>query len=195
MLKKEQIWREILQAAFGAGVFNFTQKDLASRLGVSLSTVNHALSLPRSVGAVKVAGRGFGVTDKEKFLLLWASHRRMRRDIVYAAFAAGSAMAREGMMPPQVIYGAYSGYRKKYGTAPADYDVVYVYAEAAGLAEVKKRFPPQVGAPNLFVLRADDRLATFGDVTPPVQLFADLWNLPEWYAADFLRELKAKFKI
>lgn len=155
MLKKELIWREILDKIFSEGIFTFTQKGLSEKIRCSLSTVNHALRLPREVGAIKVSGRNFQVVDKEKFLLLWASHRRLNREVVYKTNAEGGVQTLEGLMPPQIIYGAYSAFAKKYQPAPADYDTIYIYADPEGLAEIKTRFPPRKGPANLIVLKAD----------------------------------------
>ncbi len=195
MLKKEIIWREILNKCFAEGILRFTQKELASGLKVSLSTVNNALALPRASGAIEVGGRNFRVRDKEKFLLLWASHRRLLKEIIYQTRVDARALDIEGLAPPGIVYGAYSAFVKKYTIAPADYDAVYIYATGAILAELKKRFPAKKGSPNLFVLKADPLLKNYGATTPDVQTFADLWNLPQWYAKDFLKELRVKLGL
>ena len=93
-------------------------------------------------------------------------------------------------MLPAAIYGAYSAFVKKYQEAPADYDKVYVYFTEEKIDEIKNRFPPQKGYINLIVLNTDPWLESFGKITPDCQTFADLWNLPEWYAKDFLDSLK-----
>jgi len=95
-------------------------------------------------------------------------------------------------MPPNVIFAAYTAFLKKYKQAPADYDKVYVYIEEKNLKEIKNRFPPQKGYQNLIVLKSDPWLKNFGKLTPDCQTFVDLWNLPEWYAKDFLNALKEK---
>lgn len=195
MFKKELIWREILDQCFSKGVLTFTQKELAGRLGVSLSTVYNALSLPRASEAVEVTGRDFRIKDKEKFLLLWASHRRLDKDIVYQTHVQGHPQGIEGLMPPNIVFGAFSAYTKKYKIASADYDAVYVYAEPEVSAEIKSRFPPIKGELNLTVLKADPFLKNYSGITPPVQTFADLWNLPQWYAKDFLNDLRGKLGL
>ena len=193
--KKEIIWREILDRCFTDGKLLFTQKDLAGKLHVSLSTVHNALTLPRASGAIVVAGRNFRVQDKEKFLLLWASHRRLQKDILYTTHVDGNMHTHEGNMPPSVMFGAYSAYRLRHGTIPAEYDVVYVYGDHAYLPDIKKRFPHVKGAPNFFFLEADPRLALYNGTTPDVQTFADLWNCPQWYAKDFLDALRKKLHL
>ena len=192
MSKKEQIWREILQKAITHRQFEFTQKDIADNLKVSLSTVFNALKVLRAQGAVKVDGRNFLVVDIEKLLYIWATQRKMEKYIIYRAAVSASAKEIEGAMPAGAIFGAYSAYSQKYNNAPADYGKVYVYADAPVLAEIKKRFPRRTGEPNLFVLKSDRRLKAFGLIAPESQIFCDLWNLKDWYAKDFLKSLKER---
>lgn len=171
--------------------FEFTQKELTQKYGFSLSTVFNALRIPRNINAVE-GKRGFRIRDIEKFLSLWATFRNLKKDIVYQINVSKLVREIEGEMLPSTIFAAYSAFLKKYKFAPADYDKVYVYVEEKSLAEIKKRFPPQKGYQNLIVLRADPWLKNFGYLTPDCQTFVDLWNLPEWYAKDFLNALKEK---
>ena len=195
MTKKEIIWREILHQTITNKKIAFTQKGLARDFGFSLSTVFNALKIPRQIGAIKVTGRNFKMADAEKFLYLWATVRNLEKEIVYQTNADASPKEIEGAMPPGVIFACHSAYSQKYGEMPADYDKVYIYATSAQLAEIKKRFPFKNGYVNLIALRADSVLEKFGDTTPDVQTFADLWNLREWYAKEFLNALKQKLFI
>ncbi len=197
MLKKEQIWREILNDCFQKKQYVFTQKELAGRLGFSLSTVNNAMALPKRAGAIEITGRNFRVRDREKFLLLWASNRKLENDIIYQTkVSVNSPLDIEGLMPPGVIYGAFSAFVRQYRLTPADYADVYVYADENFLPEIIKRFPlASSDFPNLAILAADPRLKVFGQLTPPVQTFVDLWNLRQWYARDFLESLKGQLGI
>ncbi len=192
MSKKEQIWRYILQKAIVDRRFDFTQKEIADDMKVSLSTVFNALKIPRAQGAVKIGGRGFSLVDAEKLLYLWATQRNFEKEIIYKTNIAAGAKEIEGNMPAGAVFGACSAYAQKYGQSPADYDKVYVYADAKNLEEIKKRFPKQKGNYNLFVLKSDPRLADFGAIAPESQIFCDLWNLRDWYAKDFLNVLKEK---
>ena len=191
MTKKEILWREILFQTTENKKFEFTQKELAKKYGFSLSTVFNALKIPRSASAVE-GKRGFRVRDIEKFLYLWATFRKIKKDIIYQTSVKKGVIAIEGEMPPNVIFGVFSAFVKKYKTAPADYDKVYVYSTESEIEEIKKRFPSQKGYQNLIVLKADPWLKNFGQITPDCQTFVDLWNLPEWYAKDFLNALKEK---
>src|SRR5207302_5382046 len=118
----EIIYREILHLYFTEKTREFTQKALARRLDCSVSTVFHALEIPRRTGAIKVTGRNFALIDAERLLVFWATRRRLNRETLFQTHAEGSAAVREGLMPPDVIFGAYSAYRLRYGTAPADYE-------------------------------------------------------------------------
>lgn len=191
MTKKEIIWREILFQASENKKIEFTQKELAQKYGFSLSTVFNALKIPRSVGALE-GKRGLKVKDIEKFLHLWATFRKIKKDIIYQTNVSKSVREIEGEMPPSVIFASYSAFLKKYKEAPADYDKVYVYSSEDRIEEIKNRFPSQKGYVNLIVLKADPWLKNFGGLTADCQTFADLWNFPEWYAKDFLNALKEK---
>ena len=192
MRKKELIWREILFQAVEKKNFDFTQKDLAEKFGFSLSTVFNALKIPRASGAIKVAGRNFSVVDAEKFLYIWATQRNIAKEIIYETYVSEPAQKIEGMMPPEIIFGAYSAYIVKHKDAPADYAKVYVYAEEEELEKMQKRFPKSKGEANLFVLKADPLLSQYGNITPDVQIFVDFWNMKDWYAKDFSNALKNK---
>lgn len=190
MTKKEIIWRYILYEAFNKSAKIFTQKELASRFFVSTSTVFNALKIPRKLGAIEVTGRFFKMRDPEKLLLIWATQRNLRQDIIYSTYVDMPVQAVEGSMPPDAIFGAFSAYRFAYHDAPADYSAVYVYSD--NLEEIKKRFPKQKGHSNLFILKPDRHLSLFGKTTPDVQTYADLWNINEWYAKDYLNALRSK---
>ncbi|OGY79645.1 MAG: hypothetical protein A3B74_02635 [Candidatus Kerfeldbacteria bacterium RIFCSPHIGHO2_02_FULL_42_14] len=192
MTKKEIIWRHILND-FLEGQQIFTQKALAQKFSFSLSTIFNALKIPRASGAIEVSGRNFRVRDFEKFLLFWATVRNLDKAIIYYTHTDTPMRKAEGIMPPNVIFAAFSAYRLKYQDPPADYDKIYVYTNE--IKEIEKRFPKKKGYPNLFVLKEDAHLASFGKTTPDVQTFVDIWNLKEWYAKDFLAALKQKMKI
>jgi len=192
MSKKEIIWREVLFQAIDNRATELTQKDLAQKYNFSLSTVFNSLKTPRQSGAIEVNGRGFKIRDIEKFLYLWATFRKLGKEIIYQTNVLKTPREIEGEMPPEIIFGAFSAYSKKYQDVPADYDKVYVYFNKEKIDLIKDRFPVQKGQPNLIVLTADPWLKNFGEITPDVQTFVDLWNLPEWYAKDFLNALKEK---
>lgn len=193
MQKKETIWRHILEETFKKPTSVFTQKGIAQKFGISTSTVFNALKIPRQLSAVEITGRYFRIKDAEKLLMIWATHRNLNKEIIYKTKVNSNTREIEGMMPPDVIFGAYSAYRFAFDETPADYSAVYIYAE--DLTEIEKRFPIQKGTANLYVLKKDDNLDAFGKLTPASQIFVDLWNLPEWYAKDYRSALKEKMNL
>lgn len=196
MTKKEIIWRYVLTLALDEKQLIFTQKDIAKVFNISTSTVFNALKVPRKLGAIEVTGRFFRLIDKEKLLILWATIRSIQKDIYYSTYVPDAPAKIEGLMPADCIFGAFSAYRLKYQDAPADYDQIYVYSN--NLEEIKKRFPPNSNRKmpkNLFILKPDSYLNTFGLVTPDVQTFVDLWNIPKWYSKDYLDALKKKLNL
>lgn len=194
MKNYEILWREILDQYFEKGRDTFTQKELAEKFSFSTSTVFHALKIPREIEAVEVGGRFFRLKNAEKLLYLWATKRNLKREVIYETYSSEEVKEREGLMPAGIIFGAYSAYVRKFKeTPPADYDKVYVYSLDSRIIE--KRFPPKKGRSNLFVLRGDKFLKNYGGLTPSPQIFADLWNLPDWYAKDFLEALRGKLGL
>ncbi len=190
MRKAEFVFRELLFQVLEKRQYSFTQKDLSSRLGISLSNVNHALLRLRAMNAIKVKPMGCSVVNAKKILFYWACSRNLQKDIVYSTRAALPVREIEKNMPADAIFTAYSGFKFKFNDVPADYSEVYVYA--ADLDEMGKRFPHSEKQPNLFVLQCDAIMQRHGNIATIGQLFADLWNLPEWYARDFLKALEAK---
>lgn len=192
MTKKEHVWEYILNLSLTKRQTKFTQKDLAGRFRMSLSTVHHALDIPRKIGAVEVTGRFFRLRDPEKLLYLWATQRNLKRDVLYTTHVDMPVQKIEAAMTPQATFAAFSAYRLHYKNAPADYDVVYMYA--SDIEAVKKRFPKSKGYENLIVLKSDPQIQGEHTTTDP-QTFVDIWNTPHWYAKEFLAALKEKMKL
>lgn len=190
MLKIEMVWRYILSHAYEFKKLTFTQQDIAQNLKLSTSTVFQSLKNPRRMGAIAVTGRNFSLIDFEKLLLYWATVRNLQKDVMYETSVKSDVFSIEGSMPPDIVFTAYSGFRMLFNDVPSDYDHVYLYA--GDTSEIEKRFPKNKGIINLTVLSSDPFLPSFGSIAPPVQIFADLWNLKEWYAKDFRDALKQK---
>ncbi len=192
MKKIEQIYREILYQALEQKKYILTQLALAQQLQISLSTVHHALQPLKQMGAIEIGLKNFHTLDPEKILLYWASVRDITKDIVYQTRVEKTVKTIESEMPADVIFGAYSAYKYRCKEVPADYSEIYVYATEKGMPEITSRFPPRAGRANLLVLKKDESLENYGHLTTLAHTFADLWNLPEWYAKDFLLALKKK---
>ncbi len=182
MKKLELVYRELLSEAIEKRNRALSQAHLAKSLGISLSTVNHAIKPLKGMGAIKVRARSLEITDPKKVLLYWASIRNLEKDIIYRTRVSAPVVEIEKSMPGNVVFTAYSGYKFMFKKMPADYSEVYVYSDNA--EEIKKRFPDNNNPPNLFVLKGGIGKITLANI------FVDLWNLKEWYAKDFLKEME-----
>ncbi len=192
MKKIELVYREILYQSLEKKNSKLTQLAVASKLNISLSTVNHALKPLRSMGAVDVKLKNFIVVDSKKILYYWASLRNINKDVIYKTRVGKPIQKIESEMPANAVYGAFTAYKFKFKDVPADYSEVYVYGSDETLGEIKKRFPESKNVPNLFVLKKDERMESYGKTTTLAQTFVDLWNLKEWYAKEFLMALEEK---
>lgn len=192
MKKIEIIWRELLWQVLEKKNNRFVQQELAERFGFSTSTVFQSLIPLRRLGAVRVGGREFGVEDPEKVLLHWANRRQLGKDLLWRTRTGLPVAEIEKLMPPTVVYGAYSAYRSRFADTPADYGQVWVYSSEERLGELKQRFVGKKGPADLFVLRADFWLTGYGQITSLGQTFVDLWNLSEWYAKEYVLSLKRR---
>jgi hypothetical protein len=201
MKKQEIVFREIC-CGYTEGRRSFTQLELARTLGLSLSTVNAALSNLRDISAVRIMQRSFEIIALDRLLLYWATHRNLKNDIIYETRADAPVKEIERNMPGGVAFTAYTAYRALFGESVADYSEVYVYATAEGLSEIKRRFGPSRKIANIIVLEADAVLgaAMAGHKLKrssvcEAQVFVDLWNAGEWYAKDYVDALSARLGI
>lgn len=174
-------------------IFFFQQKEIAQKFNFSLSTVFNALKTPREIKAVEITGRGFKLLNAEKLLYLWGTERKLERDIMYKTFANDKIEKIEGMMPNDIIWGAFSAYKYKFGSIPSDYGKVYIYSD--NLEEIEKRFPKLKGQANLFVVKTDQYLKNYRGAMPLAQIFVDIWNMSDWYGKEFLNKLKEKMGL
>lgn len=199
MFKKEAIWREILVLAREKNKTVFTQKELADDFEFSLSTLFNALKVPRDAHIISVSGRNFRLESYQKLLYLWASHRTFGKDILFKSRIELDAKKIESLLPANVVFGLYSAASLIYKIEPADYDHVYIYAEAERVQEIMERISRQKSESgsnnyNFFILKKDPWLKRYEQM-PPEQAFVDIWNAPEWYAKDFLASLERKLSL
>ena len=186
------MYREILyQAEKGNNIL--TQKAGSDKLGLSLSNVYNALEPLRRMNAISVKKMCFHIVNSKKILYHWASIRNLKKDIAYSTRHEKSVIEIEKSMPDSVIFTAYTGYKLRFKDAPADYSEVYVYCD--DIEEIKKRFPESKNVPNIFILKKDKNIDKYGKIATNASIFVDLWNLPEWYAKDFLKSMEQKWSI
>ncbi len=183
----EAVWRHLLVLALDEGERRSSITKLSGQLGFPVSTIHQALERPRSMGAIKAGFDGVRVVDPKRLQLLWAARRDLVADLVYETRVALSVEEIEGRLPLSAIPTAFTAYVRLQGrNLVADYEEVVVYGTAN---ELRRRFPPKKGKPNLIVLDPDPLLARYGAVAPRCQIYADLFNLPSWQAQRFLRSM------
>lgn len=194
MKKIETIWNYLLEDAIHQGRYQHTQKEMALRLGFSLSTIHHALKIPVQMGAVRKESRFFILEDFHKLLYYWASVRNFARDILYQASLNEPILEIEGRAPPHATFACYSAARYHLGEPPADYSKVYWYISEQELHVCRERFPSprsKKGEANIIFLRKPYALEQH-KMTTLTHTFVDLWNLRDWYAKEFTRALEEK---
>jgi len=191
MLKIEYVWRELLYQAIELENPYFQISALSKKFGLSTSVVAHALKPLKELSIIETAKTRSQIINAEKLLFFYATRRRFGKDIVYQTFSPLALKQREASLPSSTYLTAFSAMRLYYHKTPADYDHVYFYTDEVN--EVKNRFVAINKPPNLFALEADPFLFLYPK-TPLAQIFADLWNLPEWYARDYWIDLYNNIK-
>lgn len=195
MKKKDLIWREILEGALN-GQFQFVQEDLAKKFQTSTSMIHFTLKRPKEIGAIEVRGRFFRLTDFDKFLELWATHRNLMDDWVYKAYSNLSVDQIETALPKDIIFTGFSAYKIIFNELPADYDSVMIYqTNKKDLEAIRKKFPNSKNNqtfPRLLVYDGTDLGLDKKQKLPLTQLYVDLWSSPKWYTKDYLEALKLK---
>lgn len=196
MRKNELVYLELAQHALNKRKEALTQLCLSKKLGISLNTVNNAIAPLRRIGAVQVRQRSLAVSDLKKLILYFASVRNLQKDVCWQTRVEAPPSQIEKNMPAGAVFTAYSAYKFLFDDVPADYSEVYVYASEKILQELQRRFPKKEGPANLFVLKADENMlqTAKGGIAPISQIYVDLWNLPQWYAKEFLEALERRFR-
>ena len=193
MKKIETTWHHLLWSAVEKHQFKHTQKSLADYFGYSLSTINLAVKKVASIGAIKMSGKFFVLSDPKKLLFYWATHRNLDKDYLYKTYSSLPIGEIEGLIPPQSIIGGFSAAKNFLGEAPSDYSKVFFYLPPEEVEIAKKRYPPSAKEPkNIFILKSYPKQKEYGQIATLPQIFVDLWNLPDWYAKDFLISLEEK---
>lgn len=195
MKKIETIWHHLLWQAVTNKKFNHTQLELAGEFGYSLSTIHHAIVKIAAVGAVRMESKSFTVINAKKLLYYWASVRNLPNCVRYSTYYPGPIVKAQGELPAGGIYGGYTAAVYILGTAPADYDKIYYYSQ--DIENFKTRFPQNHQYPdNIFVLtlpNIKEYITKYpGGITSLPHTFADIWNMADWFAADFIGALEEK---
>jgi hypothetical protein len=197
---KEQVWRFVLEHAKDGMM---QQQEVASLLGVSTSTVHHALTVPRRTGAVEVGKWGFRVADRMKLNVIWAVFRNLWRDVILDVWTDRPPGKTEGLVSPfeGVRFTGPSAFKFAFGYVPSDYDHVLAYVPRELVGEIVERSGANISGEfreksarrsrhvtRLTLLEPDPRLPP--DEVPVSQMYVDLWQLPVWWATEFTKRIE-----
>lgn len=196
MFKKEWIYREIAGIHLKEKGRKFTELALSKKFGISLSTVHHALAPLKAAGTISPLSRGWRLSGFADLLSYWAGCRKLSRDIIWQGTAA-SVLGAEKLAPAGAIWGGFTAFKFRHRETPADYSTLILYADESQLAEIRRRMEKGKGAAKLLVLQKDKFLGEYsqGGLCPDAQIYADLWNLPEWQAKEFRNALLKKMGV
>ena len=194
MKKIETIWHHLLWSVLEKKDYKYTQVYLARYFSYSLSTVNLAIRKLSEIGAVRVSGKFFVVSDFKKILFYWATHRKLNKDIIYQTRIDLPVLEIEGLIPPQGIFAGFSAARQILNESPADYSKVFFYLNQKDIVLAQKRFPEAKNKAqnNIFILKSYPGQINYGKTATIPQTFVDIWSLSDWYAKDFVANLEEK---
>jgi len=189
MRKIDRVFREILHRFYTKGERFFNQKGLSEVCRISLGTINPFINRLEGFGAIERKPQGFRLIDPKRALISWAVTRDLAKDITYTTFVPTSPWELETKLPRGSVLTAYSGFRARLGSTPAEYRQVFAYADEE---EMRRAFKPTMRERrNLVVLQPDEHLKRLSSdgVAPLVQLYVDLWQLGK-PASRFVEELE-----
>jgi hypothetical protein len=186
----EVVWRHLLVGARDGHRRWPSVSALAGELGIPVSTAHRSLGHPVEIGAVSIGTLdGLQVLDPVRLLVLFAAHRRAKRDIVNRFRVEIPAGEVECLATSREVtlggFGAIVAHMHGVNRI-ADYNTVLFYGDPR-----LPNLPTARGGEGTEVLVAEpDRLlSSYGRVTPFCQAYADLFSLPGWQAARFVEEL------
>jgi len=191
-LKTERIYRELLLNSL-SGVSRVKQEELAKRCQVSLGLANKTVKKLEGARAVEATRQGVRILSPARILNLWATERRLDRDVV-SAFRL-DPLEEERRLPRTATPTAFSAWCTISGRRPAEYSRLYFYIwdreefeRWLGFRKAKIRKTN----PNMFVLQVDDPhlfLASKHGRVPVPQIYVDIYSIGGPEAAPYLRDI------
>lgn len=192
-MKTERIYRELLIHSLSSDK-NVKQEEMADRCQVSLGLVNKTVKKLEAARAVEATRHGVRILSPGRVLNLWATERRLLRDIFHA-FRFDPLEEVERKLPRSSILTAFSAWCTLAGRRPAEYSRLYFYVE--DMEEFERWFKfREVKArktnPNVFALRVDDPhllLTSKGGLTTVPQIYVDIYSVDGPEAPPYLRDI------
>lgn len=192
-MKTERIYRELLLQVL-SGVSTVKQEDLAARCSVSLGLVNKTVRKLEAAGATEATRFGVRVLSPPRVLNLWATERKLTRDVLHA-FRLDPLEDAERELPRDAILTAFSAWASLTKSRPAEYSRLYFYisdeAEFGRWLSFRENRVRKTN-PNVFVLHTDDPhiLSTSRNGIAPVpQIYVDIYSIGGPEAAPYLKDI------
>jgi DNA-binding Lrp family transcriptional regulator len=193
MMKSDRIYRELILCAL-ARIDRVKQQDLAKKCDVSLGLVNKTVRRLEEAHAVEVTKAGVRILSPARILNLWATERRIERDIVHA-FRWDSLEEIEDELSGAFLLTAFSAWRVLTGRHPAEYHSLYFYVGDPQMFREWFKFREKKARktyPNVFVLQTDDPhlLSTSQrGIVPVPQIYVDIYAIDGPQAPPYLRDI------
>jgi hypothetical protein len=191
-MKTERIYRELLLSSL-SGVSRIKQEEVTKRCQVSLGLVNKTVKKLEEARAVEATRQGVRMLSPSRVLNLWATERRLERDVV-SAFRL-DPLEEEWKLPRTATLTAFSAWCKISRRRPAEYSRLYFYIwdrdefeQWLGFRKAKIRKTNS----NMFVLQVDDPhlfLVSKNGVAPVPQIYVDIYSIGGPEAAPYLRDI------
>lgn len=192
-MKTERIYRELLLNSL-SGVSRAKQEELADRCQVSLGLVNKTVKKLNAAQAAEPTRQGVRILSPARLLNLWATERRLPRDLIHA-FRLDPLGEAERKLPRTATLTAFSAWCTIAGRRPAEYSRLYFYIwdreefeRWLGFRKAKVRKTN----PNIFVLQVDDPhlfLTSRRGIVPIPQIYVDIYAIGGPEAAPYLRDI------
>ncbi|MEM3402225.1 MAG: hypothetical protein QW179_00590 [Candidatus Hadarchaeales archaeon] len=191
-MKTERIYRELLLRSL-AGISRTKQGEIASRCQVSLGLVNKTVKKLEEISAAEATRKGVRVLSPARLLNLWATERRLAREIV-SAFRI-DPLPDERNIPRSATLTAFSAWAAIAKRRPAEYSRIYFYiwdrAEFERWLEFRKSKIRKTN-PNIFALQADDpHLLQTSEkgIAPVPQIYVDIYSIDGPEAPPYLQDM------
>ena len=192
-MKTERIYRELLLRSL-SGASNVEQEELAKRCQVSIGLVNKTIRKIEATHAAEATRHGVRVLSPVRILNLWATERRLSRDVM-VAFRMDPLDKVERELPRDAIVTAFSAWATLARRRPAEYSRLYFYIEDKGGFERWLRFREakvRRTNPNIFVLHIDDphlSLTARRGIACVPQIYVDIYSIGGPEAAPYLKDI------
>lgn len=192
-MKIERIYRKLLVQSL-SGISSLKQEEISKNCQVSLGLVNKTVKKLEVAKAVEATRRGVRVLSPSRILNLWATERKLSREILHAfRFDPLDELERE--LPRDAFLTAFSAWASLTGRRPAEYSRLYFYIgnkeEFENWFKFREAKARKVN-PNVFVLHVDDPhlfINSKGGIVCVPQIYVDIYSIGGPEAPPYLRDI------